>query len=161
MTVYQWLCLLGAPALIAAVFKYLHSLVKKNALDTAAVKAGLQALLRSQMISDYNKWEERGFAPIYARENFENCWKQYHSLGVNGVMDDLHNKFLELPVSPPDESQETRVFQNHNRHRRGRYGYRNGLYFGRCLENRRHLATCIPYPRHLRRARYRDRLLLQ
>ena len=37
MTVYQWLCLLGAPALIAAVFKYLHSLVKKNALDTAAL----------------------------------------------------------------------------------------------------------------------------
>ena len=56
MTVYQWLCLLGVPALIAAIFKYLHSLVKKNALDTAAVKAGLQALLRSQMISDYNKW---------------------------------------------------------------------------------------------------------
>ncbi len=57
MTIYQWLCLLGAPALIAAVFKYLHSLVKKNATDTAAVKAGLQALLRAQMINDYNKWE--------------------------------------------------------------------------------------------------------
>ena len=28
MTVYQWLCLLGVPALIAAIFKYLHSLVK-------------------------------------------------------------------------------------------------------------------------------------
>ena len=23
----------------------------------------------------------------YARDNFENCWKQYHSLGANGVMD--------------------------------------------------------------------------
>lgn len=102
ITIYQWLCLLGAPALIAAVFKYLHSLVKKNATDTAAVKAGLQALLRAQMINDYNKWDDRGYAPIYARENFENCWKQYHSLGVNGVMDDLHNKFLELPVQPPD-----------------------------------------------------------
>lgn len=102
MTIYQWLCLLGAPALIAAVFKYLHSLVKKNATDTAAVKGGLQALLRAQMINDYNKWDDRGYAPIYARENFENCWKQYHSLGVNGVMDDLHNKFLELPVQPPD-----------------------------------------------------------
>ena len=56
------------------------------------------------MISDFNKWEERGYAPIYARENFENCWKQYHSLGENGVMDDLHNKFLELPVQPPDEA---------------------------------------------------------
>lgn len=44
MTVYQWLCLLGAPALIAAVFKYLHSLVKKNALDTAAGKGGTASL---------------------------------------------------------------------------------------------------------------------
>ena len=25
MTVYQWLCLLGIPALIAGVFKYLHT----------------------------------------------------------------------------------------------------------------------------------------
>ena len=57
-----------------------------------------------QMISDYNKWSERGYAPIYARENFENCWKQYHSLGVNGVMDDLHEKFLELPTTPVNEN---------------------------------------------------------
>jgi hypothetical protein len=61
------------------------------------------ALLRSQMISDFNKYTEKGFAPIYARESFENCWKQYHSLGVNGVMDDLHKKFLELPTEAPDE----------------------------------------------------------
>lgn len=104
MTVYQWLCLLGVPALIGAIFKYLRSLIKKNSSDTIAVKSGVQALLRSQMISDFNKWEERGYAPIYARENFENCWKEYHTLGENGVMDDLHNKFLELPVQPPDEA---------------------------------------------------------
>lgn len=103
MTIYQWLCLLSVPALIGGVFKYLHTLVKKNAADTEAVKVGIQALLRSQMIADYNKWEDRGYAPIYARDNFENCWKQYHALGVNGVMDDLHAKFLELPTEPPDE----------------------------------------------------------
>lgn len=67
------------------------------------VRLGVQALLRAQMISDYNKYHDLGYAPIYARENFENCWKQYHSLGVNGVMDDLHNKFLELPTEPPDK----------------------------------------------------------
>ena len=95
MTVYQWLCLLGVPALIAGGFKYLYSSLKKNTADTEAVKIGIQALLRSQMIADYNKWTDRGYAPIYARDNFENCWKQYHALGVNGVMDDLHEKFLE------------------------------------------------------------------
>ena len=103
MTVYQWLCLLGVPALIAGGFKYLYSSLKKNTADTEAVKIGIQALLRSQMIADYNKWTDRGYAPIYARDNFENCWKQYHALGVNGVMDDLHEKFLELPTEPPEK----------------------------------------------------------
>ena len=72
MTVYQWLCLLGVPALIAGGFKYLYSSLKKNTADTEAVKIGIQALLRSQMIADYNKWTDRGYAPIYARDNFEN-----------------------------------------------------------------------------------------
>ena len=52
MTVYQWLCLIGVPALIAGVFKYLHGLIKRNMEDSKALKAGIQALLRSQMISD-------------------------------------------------------------------------------------------------------------
>ena len=69
MTVYQWLCLLGVPAVIAGIFKYLHTLIKHNSEDSKALKAGVQALLRSQMISDYNKWSERGYAPIYARES--------------------------------------------------------------------------------------------
>lgn len=101
MTVYQWVCLLGVPTLILGVFKYLHTLIKKNADDNKSTKLGVQALLRSQMVSDYNKWSEKGYAPIYARDNFENCWKNYHSLGANGVMDDLHEKFLDLPTDEP------------------------------------------------------------
>lgn len=103
MTIYQWLCLLGIPTLIIAIFKYLTTLIKKNKEDTTALKYGIQALLRSQMIADYNKYSEKGYAPIYARDNFENCWKQYHSLGANGVMDDLHEKFLELPYEKEDK----------------------------------------------------------
>lgn len=98
MTVYQWLCLFSVPALILMIVKYMLNQIKQNRKDTEAVKLGLQALLRSQMISDYNKYSEKGFAPVYARDNFENCWKQYHSLGANGVMDDLHEKFLDLPT---------------------------------------------------------------
>lgn len=101
MTVYQWLCLFSVPALILMIVKYMLNQSKQNRKDTEAVKLGLQALLRSQMISDYNKYSEKGFAPVYARDNFENCWKQYHSLGANGVMDDLHEKFLDLPTEAP------------------------------------------------------------
>lgn len=97
MTIYNWLCLLGVPAILAAAVKYFLAQIK-------GIKLGVQALLRAQMIADYNKWEDRGYAPIYARQNFENCWKQYHNLGANGVMDDLHKKFLQLPTEPPENT---------------------------------------------------------
>lgn len=91
MSVYQWLCVLGIPAALAAILKVAYGLIK-------GVRLGVQALLRAQMIADWNKWSERGYAPIYARENFENCWQQYHNLGANGVMEDLRKKFLALPT---------------------------------------------------------------
>lgn len=98
MELYQWLCLLGVPALFGVVIKVIFNHIK-------GVRLGVQALLRAQMIQDYNKWYEKGFAPIYARQNFENCWSQYHSLGANGVMDDIHIKFLALPTEPPKEEE--------------------------------------------------------
>lgn len=110
MSIYQWLCVFGIPTLIvsvvSALFTYLVKQTKKNRDDTKAVKQGVQALLRAQMIEDYNKWSERGYAPIYARQNFENCWKHYHSLGANGVMDDIHIKFLKLPTDPEEEEKQ-------------------------------------------------------
>ena len=95
LSVYQWLCLFSVPALLLAFAKYVTSQIR-------GVRLGVQALLRAQMIADYNKWEDRGYAPIYARQNFENCWQQYHNLGVNGVMDDLHADALsEKEEHPP------------------------------------------------------------
>lgn len=99
MTIYNWLCLFGVPALLVAAGRYFYNQIK-------GVRLGVQALLRAQMIEYYNKWEERGYAPIYARQSFENCWAQYHSLGANGVMDDLHQKFLALPTEPPEKKGE-------------------------------------------------------
>lgn len=94
---YEMLCDLGIVSLVGGV---LLCVVKIIFSHIKGVKLGVQALLRAQMIGDYNKWSERGYAPIYARENFENCWLQYHSLGANGVMDDIHSKFLALPTEP-------------------------------------------------------------
>ena len=96
----------GIPALLGGViFGYFRSVLQKSVRDMLAVKAGMQAMLRAQMISEYNKWSDKGYAPIYARENFENCWAQYHNLGANGVMDDIHIKFLALPTEPPEDAE--------------------------------------------------------
>ena len=62
-----------------------------------AVKLGVQAMLRAQMISEYNKAKDKGYAPIYSKDNFENMWKQYHNLGMNGVMDAIRDDYMSLP----------------------------------------------------------------
>lgn len=82
-------------ALVAYLIKYVIALAR-----------GVQALLRTQLYEDYNKWQEKGYAPIEARQNFENCYQRYHRLGKNGVMDDIHIKFLRLPTEPQNEEGE-------------------------------------------------------
>lgn len=94
MTLYNWLCIFGIVGIPAAVLKFCFGQIK-------GVRLGVQALLRAQMIADYNHYTAKGYAPIYAKDNFENCWKQYHSLGANGVMDNVHMNFLALPDEAP------------------------------------------------------------
>lgn len=111
LTFYQILCLIGVPS-IATVIGWIYTKFKKNEEETNAVKLGIQALLRSQMIADYNRWSDKGYVPIYARENFENCWRQYHELGANGVMNDIHKKFINLPTSPKKEKNTEKKQEN-------------------------------------------------
>lgn len=106
MTIYQILSLIGVPSLVVGFVGYVISRLKKEREEIQSVKLGVQALLRAQMISDYNRYMEKDYAPIYARENFENCWKQYHSMGKNGVMDDIHERFMALPVRTIETHKE-------------------------------------------------------
>lgn len=101
MTVITVLQFLGIPAIfsaaIIAVATNFAKRIKENDDETQAVKSGVQALLRAQMISEYNKAKDRGYAPIYAKDNFQNMWDNYHNLGANGVMDAIKDEYLAMP----------------------------------------------------------------
>lgn len=98
MNTYQTFSLIiSAVALTGIVPTIIAFIIKENKKEKALAQ-GIQALLRAQMISDYNKWMDRGYAPIYAKENFENCWKQYEALGANGVISNIHKEFMNLPT---------------------------------------------------------------
>ena len=115
LTPYQMLGILGVPSLFAGLIGWLIAELKEKKLrrtmekaeeseEIKALKMGVQALLRANMISEYNKWSERGYMPIDVKDSFENVWKQYHAMGKNGVMDDIHNKAVALPTSKPKET---------------------------------------------------------
>lgn len=80
--------------------------MKRSESRQTALELGVQALLRDRMIYSYNKYTEIGNAPIYAKENFSNMYKQYHELGANGVMTKLYEEFMTLPVEPKNGKGE-------------------------------------------------------
>ena len=85
-------------AVLVGLFRGLNKKIKQEKVEQDAIRAGLQALLRAQLIADYERYAEKGFAPVYARDNFENAYRQYEKLGENGVIQDIHSKFLALPT---------------------------------------------------------------
>lgn len=105
MTFYQIISLLFGSGLLTGIISYFYKLIKENEKKTEAVCLGVQALLRDRLIQTYNHYSDKGYAPIYAKENFENMWTQYHNLGVNGVMDDTHEKFMQLPLRECDKNE--------------------------------------------------------
>lgn len=98
MTTYQILCLFGIPAIISSIGAFAAGKFSGNIKRMEALERGVQALLRDRLYQAYNHYSEKGYASVHARENFENMWRQYHNLGKNGVMDDIHEKFLDLPT---------------------------------------------------------------
>ena len=103
MELYQILSLTFGSGLLITILTGVWKRIKQNESKTESVQLGVQALLRDRLYSTYLKYAEKGYAPIYARENFENMYKQYHILGANGVMDDIYRKFMDLPL----EKQES------------------------------------------------------
>ena len=59
---------------------------------------GLQALLRNEIIREYNKYIRLGSIPIYAMENMDAMYEQYSNLGGNGTITALMEKIRELPT---------------------------------------------------------------
>lgn len=68
-----------------------------------AIKNGLQCLLRAEIINQYDKWHERGYCPIYAKEALTRAYKAYHALGGNDVATELYHELMELPNEKPNE----------------------------------------------------------
>jgi len=90
----------GLPVLGGAMWIGFKIVIK----NVKAVKLGTQASLRNSMVQMWETYSALGYAPIHVKDDFENVYQNYHALGVNGVMDSLRTKFLELPTSPDDKT---------------------------------------------------------
>ncbi len=98
-----WLQLLFGAAVTALSLAYRALLKRIRQQD--AIRMGIVALLRDRMIGLYNHYEEKGFCPIYARDNLLQMYQQYHNLGGNGTITQLVEEIQKLPTEKREESE--------------------------------------------------------
>lgn len=81
------------------VLKHLRAEQRKN----DAIAEGVQSLLRENIVHNYNKYQDREYCPIYAKESIKRVYEAYHNLGGNDVATKLYNTLLAMPEEPEKE----------------------------------------------------------
>ena len=90
---------------LVALYKKLASKLHKQVCDQNSLKDGTLALLRSEIIRNYEKYIYRKWIPIYARENVLKLYEAYHQLGGNGAIDKLIEELEALQSIDPNEQK--------------------------------------------------------
>lgn len=72
--------------------------IKLRRSRNTAIEDGLQCLLRAEIIRNHDKYMEKGYCPIYAREALKRAYAAYHGLDGNDVATDLYKEVLALPT---------------------------------------------------------------
>lgn len=106
MTLYNWLTVLGIPSLVAAVIGFLIKQIKKdievNDKKTEAVQLGIQSILMDRLDFLHDAYVKQGWVDVHKKRLFENMYKQYLALGLDGVMKQSWEDVQKLPTQPPE-----------------------------------------------------------
>lgn len=86
------------PVICTAVLGYITKKLKDNDKSNIAMKNSMIILLRSQIVSTAEKYEELGYLPDYARSCIVDLFEQYKTLGGNHGVEILVDKVLVLPA---------------------------------------------------------------
>ena len=72
-----------------------------------AMRRGIRALLRADLIRLYNKYhDDLGYCPLYVKQSLEDEYQQYHALKGNGVGTNMYQALMALPTEPPHNREE-------------------------------------------------------
>lgn len=92
-------------AILAWCYRNISARLEIERQKNEAIAAGVQSLLRESIVSNYNKYSEKGACPIYAKESIKKVYESYHNLGGNDVATELYNKLLRMPEDKNEDEQ--------------------------------------------------------
>ena len=99
MIILKWLI----PAVCGGVLTWAVTYVKLRKKRDSALESGVQCLLRAEIIRNHDKYIDKGYCPIYAKEALKRAYAAYHALHGNDVATQLYNEVMALPTEPPHD----------------------------------------------------------
>lgn len=95
--------------LICAIFSFLFKKIMKRQKEekekreeqekkNKAIENGVQALLRNELIKNFREYKIKGEATLLDKENMEHMFTEYFNLGGNGMIQEVHEEFLAIPI---------------------------------------------------------------
>lgn len=100
----EWLFTICLAALTFA-WRSVSARLKVEHEKNTAIAEGVQSLLRESIVSNYNRYHDKGFCPIYAKESIKKVYQAYHDLGGNDVATNLYKELLEMPTEKKKEAE--------------------------------------------------------
>lgn len=90
-------------AILGWGYRTLINQLKSEREKNTAIAEGVQALLRDSIVESYNKYTDKGYCPIFAKESCKRLYKAYKQLGGNDVATELYQKLLHMKEDNDDE----------------------------------------------------------
>ena len=92
----EWL-FTAALAVLSWAFRGVRTQLREERERNENIANGVQALLRESIVNGYNRYSDKGYCPIYAKESIKRVYSSYHDLGGNDVATELYQKMLKMP----------------------------------------------------------------
>lgn len=102
-TIIKW----AVPFVCGGVLTWAVTYIKLRKKRDSALESGVQCLLRAEIIRNHDKYIDKGYCPIYAKEALKRAYAAYHVLHGNDVATGLYNEVMALPTDPPHDGGNT------------------------------------------------------
>lgn len=76
----------------------LSSAISLLYLQFKALRYGMKAMLKNSIIAIYNKSLDKGYVPIYERDNIQQMYCAYRDLKGNGNVKELVDELMRIPT---------------------------------------------------------------
>lgn len=92
--------------ILAIAYRGISAKFKKEQKQNEAIAEGVKSLLRESIVTSYNRYSNKGYCPIYAKESLKSVYSAYHDLGGNDVATGLYKELLDMPTEKKEEKNE-------------------------------------------------------